>query len=99
VTDASDDRESFRILAGSFVRLGRPLHLSSVLKVERYRAVGGNEMFPDLQTGFLRPLALGDPVVFPEDVTVGEFAYSDDVNSGFRSDVNKDRSAATLALA
>src|SRR5258708_7732179 len=26
-------------------------------------------------------------------------AYSDDVNSGFRSDVNKDRSAATLAFA
>jgi hypothetical protein len=26
-------------------------------------------------------------------------AYSDDVNKGFRSDVNKDRSAATLALA
>jgi hypothetical protein len=26
-------------------------------------------------------------------------AYSDDVNSRFRADVNKDRSAATLALA
>jgi hypothetical protein len=26
-------------------------------------------------------------------------AYSDDVNTGFRSDVNKDRSAATLAIA
>jgi hypothetical protein len=32
-------------------------------------------------------------------VTGFRTAYSDDVNTGFRSDVNKDRSAATLALA